>query len=97
MIADLEGMARLGIDPESTIGALVSECGFEVFVRDDGINHSDYPGRCAEDYDNYLRAHGMDGITLGKNGQTVQSATTVLRTGWLLKNAPLRACSQRTF
>ena len=38
MRADEEGMRRLGIEPESTIGALVSECGFEVFVRDDGTN-----------------------------------------------------------
>lgn len=92
MIPDLEGMARLGVEPESTIGALVSECGFEVFVRDDGTNHSDYPGRCAEDYDKYLRAHGMDGdnpweewanSAIGDNGK--------LRTGWLLKNAPLPA------
>ena len=78
MIADLEGMARLGIEPESTIGALCKECGFEVFVRDDGLNHSDYPGRCAEDYDNYLRAHGNGwGQPLGRMGQTVQSAMTV--------------------
>ena len=31
MVADLEGMARLGVEPESTIGALVSECGFGGF------------------------------------------------------------------
>ena len=61
MTPDLEGMARLGIEPESTIGALVSECGFDVFVRDDGTNATEYPKRHAEDYDQYLRDHGMDG------------------------------------
>ena len=92
MIADLEGMARLGIEPESTIGALVSECGFEVFVRDDGINHSDYPGRCAEDYDNYLRAHGMDGDNPWEEwANSAIGDDGTLRTGWLLKNAPLPA------
>jgi arylsulfatase A-like enzyme len=29
MRPDEDGMKRLGIDPESTIGALVSQCGFE--------------------------------------------------------------------
>jgi len=51
MTPDIDGMKRLGIEPESTIGALVSECGFDVFVRDDGTNHSKYPGRCGEERD----------------------------------------------
>ncbi|MFT6309276.1 MAG: arylsulfatase A-like enzyme, partial [Halioglobus sp.] len=42
MTPDADGMQRLGIEPDSTIGALISECGFDVFVRDDGTNHSDY-------------------------------------------------------
>lgn len=36
MMPDHEGMRRLGIEPESTIGALVSNCSFEVVVRDYG-------------------------------------------------------------
>ena len=36
MTPDREGMQRLGITPESTIGALVAECGFDIKVRDDG-------------------------------------------------------------
>ena len=92
MIPDREGMQRLGIAPESEIGALISECGFDVFVRDDGTNHSDYPGRHSEDYDQYLRDHGMDGdnpweewanSAIGEDG--------TLRSGWLLENAPLAA------
>lgn len=88
MTPDRAGMARLGIQPDSTIGALVSECGFEVHVRDDGTNHSDSPTRHAEDYDQYLRDHGFDGdnpweewanSAAGPNGK--------LLTGWLLKNA----------
>lgn len=92
MTPDRDGMKRLGIAPESTIGALVSECGFEVFVRDDGTNATDYPGRRGEDYDQYLRDHGMDGdnpweewanTAIGPDGQW--------RSGWLLDNAPLAA------
>ena len=88
MTPDREGMERLGIDPETAIGALVSECGFEVRVRDDGTNHTDYPNRHAQDYDAYLRSHGMDGdnpweewanTAIGPNGE--------LRSGWLLENA----------
>ena len=92
MTPDREGMERLGISPESTIGALVAECGFEVSVRDDGTNHSDYPGRSAENYDQYLRDNGMDGdnpweewanTAIGSNGD--------MRSGWVLENAPLAA------
>ncbi len=37
MAADAEGMERLGIEPDSVIGARVAECGFDVFERDDGM------------------------------------------------------------
>ena len=92
MTPDKDGMQRLGITPESTIGALVSECGFDVVVRDDGTNHSDYPNRHATDYDAYLREHGMDGsnpweewanTAIGPNGE--------LLSGWMLENAPYPA------
>ena len=92
MTPDLAGMARLGIEPESTIGALVSECGFDVFVRDDGTNATEYPKRHAEDYDQYLRDHGMDGdnpweewanTAIGPDGKPCS--------GWLLENSPYAA------
>ena len=92
MTPDREGMQRLGITPESTIGALVAECGFDIKVRDDGTNPTDYPGRRGEDYDQYLRDHGMDGenpweewanTAIGPNGEMLS--------GWLLDNAPLAA------
>ena len=38
MQADAEGMARLGLAPDSVIGARVADCGFDVHVRDDGLN-----------------------------------------------------------
>lgn len=92
MRPDKEGMQRLGIEPEGTIGALVSQCGFEVFVREDGTNSTYDANRDGEDYDNYLREHGMDGdnpweewanTAIGPNGEP--------KTGWLLENAPLPA------
>lgn len=92
MTPDLDGMKRLGIEPESTIGALVSECGFDVFVRDDGTNHTDYPNRHAEDYDRYLRDHGMDGDNPWEEwANTAVGPDGELRSGWLLENAPFAA------
>ncbi len=92
MEPDIEGMKRLGIDPESTIGALVSECGFDVFVRDDGTNPTNYPNRHGEDYDQYLREHGMDGDNPWEEwANTAIGPEGDLRSGWLLENSPYAA------
>lgn len=92
MTPDREGMNRLGIEPDSVIGALVSECGFEVIVRDDGTNHSDFPGRQAEDYDQYLREHGFDGDNPWEEwANSADGPDGTLLSGWLLKNAPFPA------
>lgn len=92
MTPDREGMQRLGIDPDSTIGALVSECGFDVFVRDDGTNSTDYPNRHAEDYDQYLRHHGMDGDNPWEEwANTAIGPTGEKLSGWMLENSPYAA------
>ncbi len=92
MTPDQEGMKRLGITPESTIGALVAECGFDVFVRDDGTNHSDFPNRHGEDYNQYLRDNGMDGDNPWEEwANTAIGPDGDMRSGWLLENAPLAA------
>lgn len=92
MTPDIDGMKRLGIEPESTIGALVSECGFDVFVRDDGTNSTEYPNRHGEDYDQYLRDHGMDGENPWEEwANTGVDEDGKLRSGWMLENAPYAA------
>ena len=92
MTPDIEGMNRLGIDPQSTIGALVSECGFDVFVRDDGTNATLYPNRHGEDYDQYLRDHGMDGENPWEEwANTAIDAHGEPVSGWMLENAPYAA------
>lgn len=59
MVADEEGMQRLGIDPASIIGVHIAQCGFEPYERDDGLHPStDYDPDPA--YDAYLREHGFD-------------------------------------
>nr|WP_299375275.1 alkaline phosphatase family protein [uncultured Tateyamaria sp.] len=92
MRPDAEGMKRLGIAPQSTIGALVSQCGFEVFVRDDGTNSSYDKNRHAEDYDAYLRSHGMDGDNPWEEwANTAIGPDGTAQSGWLLESAPLAA------
>ncbi|MCC1494323.1 alkaline phosphatase family protein [Cognatishimia sp. F0-27] len=92
MRPDAEGMKRLGIDPESTIGALVSECGFEVFVRDDGTNAANDKNRHGEDYEQYLRDHGMGGETPWEEwANTAIGPDGKKKSGWLLESAPLAA------
>jgi arylsulfatase A-like enzyme len=55
-------MARLGLEPDSIIGARVAECGFDVFERDDGLRPEGpdglYDPRGAEAYNDYLREKG---------------------------------------
>lgn len=92
MRPDVEGMKRLGIEPESTIGVLVSECGFETFVRDDGTNSTFDKNRHGEDYDAYLRENGMDGDNPWEEwANTAVAPDGSLKSGWLLETAPLAA------
>ena len=64
MRADWEGMARLGLEPDSIIGARVSECGFDVFERDDGMRPEGpdgfYDDGGALKYNDWLRAKGYE-------------------------------------
>lgn len=59
MVADAEGMERLGIDPESAIGVHHSQAGFEPYERDDGI-HPDSVVKPGVRYNKYLNEKGYD-------------------------------------
>ncbi len=64
MRADAEGMRRLGLEPDSIIGARVSECGFDVFVRDDGLwahGPDGYYDGGRSPYNAYLNSRGYAG------------------------------------
>lgn len=59
MAADMEGMRRLGVDPNSYEGVLASQCGFEPFERDDGL----WPDSMVPEdlpYNRYLRSLGYN-------------------------------------
>jgi len=57
MIADQEGMSRLGVDATSTIGVHHAQAGFEVVERDDGI-HPDSMVKDNLPYNEYLKSKG---------------------------------------
>ena len=61
MKADAEGMARLGLSPDSVIGARQAECGFDIWVRDDGLWGQGPDGFYDENrspYNEYLKSKG---------------------------------------
>ncbi|MEM7241927.1 MAG: sulfatase-like hydrolase/transferase [Pseudomonadota bacterium] len=63
MRADEKGMARLGLAPDSMIGARLAECGFDTYIRDDGL-HAKGPDGWYYDrvspYNEYLREQGYE-------------------------------------
>ena len=63
MSADKEGMERLGLAPDSEIGARISECGFDVYLRDDGLWAEGPDGFYDEKrspYNAYLKSKGYE-------------------------------------
>ena len=89
MAVDAEGMARLGLSADSQIGARQAECGFDPWVRDDGL-WAQGPDGFYDDkrspYNEYLKAKGYpaenpwaDFANAGREGEDVA-------TGWFLGN-----------
>ena len=92
MMADAEGMARLGLEPDSLIGARVAECGFDVFERDDGMRPEGpdgfYDDRGALKYNDYLRERGYEGDNPWHDyANSGIDATGNVLSGWFLKNS----------
>ncbi|TWG81852.1 arylsulfatase A-like enzyme [Cupriavidus gilardii J11] len=102
MAADTEGMARLGIDPASTIGTRVAECGFDPYERDDGLHGSGPSGRYDPRpvrYNEYLRELGYagdDGWDDWANAGEDEHGN--LLSGWLLRNStrPARVAEEHS-
>jgi hypothetical protein len=69
MKVDAEGMTRLGLSPDSVIGARQSECGFDAFIRDDGLWGAGPDGfydSKRSPYNEYLKSKGMTATTPGR-------------------------------
>lgn len=91
MIADMEGMAWLGIDPKSEIGVRTSECGFEPYERDDGL-HPNSKRQKWSAYDDYLVSHGYKSENPWEDfANSGVGQNEELLSAWLLKNSHLPA------
>ena len=99
MTADVEGMRRLGLAPDSTIGALVAECGFEPFEREDGL-HPDGPRYPRNDaYDAFMKDRGWpDENPWNTVANSAEDEEGNLLSGWFMDNAdkPARAADEES-
>ncbi len=98
MKADVAGMQRLGIDPDSDIGIRVAQCGFEPYERDDGLHP---PGPYDPDpaYETYLRAQGYDGDNPWEEwANSAEGGDGNRLSGWLLEHAdkPARVAKEHS-
>ena len=90
MKADVVGMERLGLSIDSIIGARQAECGFDTWIRDDGLWGHGPDGFYDEKrspYNAYLNSKGYesenpwaDFANAGVDGEDIAS-------GWIFKNA----------
>ncbi|MBU2983639.1 sulfatase-like hydrolase/transferase [Lentibacter algarum] len=96
MEADAEGMARLGLEPDSVIGVRVAECGFDVFERDDGMKpegpEGSYDPRGAQAYNEWLREKGYESDNPWHDfANSGLDAEGNVISGWFLKNSAYAA------
>ncbi len=93
MRADVEGMQRLGVNPDSEIGVRIAECGFDPYERDDGL-HGYGPdgwydgGSPTVRYNKYLREQGFEGENPWHSwANAAEDNDGSLLSGWLMSNA----------
>ncbi|MDO6585849.1 alkaline phosphatase family protein [Salipiger sp. 1_MG-2023] len=94
MTADVEGMRRLGLAPDSEIGVRVAECGFEPFERDDGLHPDGTRYARNPAYDSFMKQRGwQDENPWNSVANSAEDEDGNLLSGWFLDNAdkPARA------
>ena len=80
MAANRPAMKRLGIDADSAIGVHVSQCGFEPYERDDGLNPSERITKDSLAYNRWMNARAMTETTPGMTGpmrRKMMTATSI--------------------
>ncbi len=90
MKADAEGMARLGLSTDSVIGARQAECGFDTWVRDDGLWGQGPDGFYDEKrsaYNEYLKTKGYDGENPWADYANAGIEDDQIASGWMFRNA----------
>jgi arylsulfatase A-like enzyme len=91
MKVDAEGMSRLGLSPDSIIGARQAECGFDAWIRDDGLWAEGPDGlydQKRSPYNEYLKSKGYDGDNPWADYANASiDADGNLASGWMFMNA----------
>ena len=90
MKADIDGMKRLGLSPDSLIGARQAECGFDAWVRDDGLWGSGPDGFYDEKispYNEYLKSKGYVSENPWADFANAGVDKNEIASGWILTNA----------
>ena len=90
MKADAEGMARLGLAADSVIGARQAECGFDSWIRDDGLWGQGPDGFYDEKrspYNEYLKSKGYDGENPWADYANAGVSDDQIASGWMFRNA----------
>lgn len=85
--ADVAEMQRLGLDPKSPDGVLLSQCGFEPFERDDGLHTEvSYDPNLA--YNIWLRERGYDSDNPWHDfANSAEGPDGEILSGWHMRNA----------
>ncbi|KXF89374.1 sulfatase-like hydrolase/transferase [Phaeobacter inhibens] len=90
MVADAEGLQRLGLAPDSLIGVRQTECGFDPFVRDDGL-WAEGPDGFYDDkrspYNEYLKSKGYPGENPWGDFANAGTEGADIASGWFMVNA----------
>ncbi|WP_126979166.1 sulfatase-like hydrolase/transferase [Frigidibacter oleivorans] len=90
MKADAKGMARLGLAPDSEIGARQADCGFDAWIRDDGLWGAGPDGLYdtrRSPYNEYLKAKGYDGENPWADYANAGVENGEMASGWMFMNA----------
>ncbi|MDE5445811.1 sulfatase-like hydrolase/transferase [Bradyrhizobium sp. CSA207] len=91
MEVDAAGLLRLGIAPDSIIGARIAECGFDIVVRDDGLCAEGPDGFYDErrsPYNEYLKSRGYPSFNpWHAHANAGIDENKDIASGWLMKNA----------
>jgi arylsulfatase A-like enzyme len=91
MTPDIDGLDRLGISHDGVIGARLSECGFDVYIRDDGL-WAEGPGGFYDErrspYNEYLKAKGYAAENPWQdNANAGVDEDGDIASGWLMMHA----------
>ncbi len=90
MKADAEGMERLGLAPDTQIGARQAECGFDNWCRDDGLwayGPDGFYDEKRSPYNEYLKSKGYESENPWADFANAGITDEQIASGWMFRNA----------